>query len=237
MRSDHISAWLVKLWLTQQAPHLLDGWDFEPEPMVKAMVEKIIQLIPSAPEGFTSQNVLARTAIELWDLQQVVLLGGGMPTPLSPRPEQIIYYTDTSDGVLADAAQLGYKTLKVDVTSSADLQQLRDARTVIATGLVHFLPDAAVTALFDRLAEVGMETVIFNHGNRNVTPEVIEPYNKLGFKLNFRSPDEIMALLPPEWQIAEVQHVPDVVAQAAEIGSLLADQPPMNDFYRVTRRA
>ncbi len=236
MRSDHISGWLVKLWLLKHAPHLADGWDFEPDPAAKAVADRLIELVPSSPQGFASQNVLARTAIEAWGLDKVALVGGGLPTPLLPTPDQIGMFTDASDAVLQDAAQAGYNLVKVDINSIEDLQKLRGMHTVIATGLMLYLPDPAVTALFERLGSVGIEMVLYNQVNRNAPAEIIDAYNKLGFKLNFRNPDETATLLPPDWAIAEVQHVPDFVAQAREIGHMLGDQPPMNDFYRVVRR-
>ncbi len=235
MRSDHISAWLLKQWMQSHAPHLIDGWDFDPEPVIKEMAAKVDAVIPAAGAGFTSQNVLARTAIERWGLQDVALVGGGMPTPLSPTPQQVALYTDASEAVIADAAALGYNALKVDVSSAEDVAKLRGARTVIATGLIHFLPDEAITTLFERLDTAGVTTVFFNTGNRTMTAELTALYAKLGYKLNWRDPEEIADLLPAGWAVTEVHNAVDVLALIPEIGPLLADQPPHNNFYRVER--
>src|SRR5258705_12597596 len=129
MRSDLIAAGMIQRWLLTNAPELLDGWGFECPEDLASFLERANSIMPGIDAQFTSQAAVARTAIELWNLKDVVLLGGGMPTPLTPKPEQILYYTDLSPEVVSKVREMGYNTRAADVTNVDHLGTLSAAKT------------------------------------------------------------------------------------------------------------
>lgn len=235
MRTDHISAWLVKRWLYENAPELAHSWDFDPDEQVKTFAARIESIIPRVQAIFTSQNILARTAIEMWDLQNVALLAGGVPTPLSPRPTQLRYYSDGNTAAVEDARAAGYNAILVDVTDTLSVQQLEGAKSAVATGLFHFLPDEPAARIFHGLDQRGIHTIAFSHGTPDIDAEAMDQYAKLGIKMITRGHNQIQAILPAKWKIDYQEDMIDYMRHAGEIGAKLADTPRMTNFYKVSR--
>jgi hypothetical protein len=126
LRSDLIIAGAVWYWLSEHAPHLNETWDFEPDDELKTFVSRILNTFDFIGAQFTAgQSAIAATAIDRWNLRDVVLLGGGFPTPLTPKPSQILYYSDVNSEVGEEVARLGYSACKVDVMQADDLKQLK----------------------------------------------------------------------------------------------------------------
>lgn len=206
IRSDLIGAWILREWLVANLPDLAADWPLEVSEPLKGFTQRVKALFPPIEYVFVGQSPIARTAIERWNLTQVAYLGAGTPTPFSPRPDQLLYYTDANPGVIAEAQRAGYNALQVDVRNPNDLTQLKGVSTLIATGLVHFLPDPGVTGVFAMLARAGFRRLIFNHSrgfNERDEAAPIE-WGKLGFQLYSREPDQLALLLPPPWKFTEV---------------------------------
>lgn len=235
MRTDHVTAWLIKLWLEDHFPQLAEHWNLTVSDQVKGFAQKIETIIPRVRWIFVSQNILAHTAIEMWNLENVVLLAGGTPTPLTPSPERLLYFTDANPEAVAEAEEAGYTAAKVDVTSGQDFTQLEGAESLIATGLLHFLPDSTAQSLFQQLDHASFHTFAFSQATPEADREAIEQYQKLGIDFYVRSEDELRALLPPGWEINYRERVVDVMQQAGEVGAQLADTPHMVDFYKISR--
>lgn len=222
-------------WLQGHAPHLAHNWKLEVSDEVKNFAERSKVMIPSGPIQVLGQHMVASTVIERWGLNKVAILAGGTPTPLSPKPGQILYFTDANPEAVAEAQAAGYNALRVNVVSADDLKQLNGAKTAIATGLFHFLPDAAVQSLFHNLSEAGFETIIFTQGTKAANPEFAEGYAKFGVKVILRYVDDIRRLLPDNWRIDEVSPTSELLQHVREIGPYFAQMPHIIDLYRVVR--
>jgi hypothetical protein len=235
MRSDLIIAGAVWYWLSEHAPHLVENWDFQPDDELKAFVTRILSTFGFIGAQFTGQSAIAATAIQQWNLRDIALLGGGYPTPLTPTPDQILYYTDINPQVSAEVAQLGYNTCKVDVTQVDDLKQLKGASTAIATGLFHFLSDAAMQQVMRNFAEAGLRTVVINHINPGVPDALIQNWTRMGFTVYKRRPDEVTALMPEDWQIEAAQTARDLLIHHPALGQKFAQLEELSDIYLVRR--
>jgi len=236
VRTDHVSAWLIKQWLQENAPELAAAWDFQPDDQIIAFAAKIELLLSNVRPNFTGQNILAKTAIEMWNLQDVALLAGGAPTPLSPRPDHLLYYTDGNAEAVEEARRAGYHALHVNVTDSGGIAQLKGAKNAIATGLFHFLPDAVMVSVLSTLDQHGFESVSFSHGTPEAAGGLIEQYEKLGIQIFLRDWEQTQALLPPGWQIDYRASGRDYMRNAGEIGAKLAETPSVFDFYKASKQ-
>jgi hypothetical protein len=198
-------------------PHLINGWSLTVNDATKAVAERSRVLFPAVELVFVGQAAIAKTAIERWDLTDVAYLAAGTPTPLSPRPDQLRYYTDGNADAVEEAAQAGYNAQHVDVRNLNDLKKLDGATTLIATGLIPFLPDLAARAMFANLAHMGFQTLIFNSSNPIVdavkseevhgTQTIADQYAKLGLQLHFRTPDQVGELVNGCWHLKDVSPV------------------------------
>lgn len=236
MRTDLITAWIIKEWLSQHLPHWADSWSLEVDDAVRQAAEHLKLIVDDVPRQVISQNALARLIIHRWNLDAVALIGGGAPTPLSVKPEEVMYYTDASADVVQSALEKGYRALRVDVTKAEDIALLMGAKAAIATGLMHFLPDSGMQAVLHNLANAGFETLIFNHGNRRAGTAVIEQYAKMGIGMYLRDRGEVEALLPEGWRIVDLYTGPEFIEQhGGELSQYLVGMPPMIDLYRVVR--
>ena len=235
MRTDHVTALLIKKWLQDNAPDLANSWNLEVDAQIMPFATKIETLLPQIGLIFTSQNILAKIAIEMWDLKEVALLAGGAPTPLSPRPSQLLYYTDGNAEAVEEARSAGYNALQVNVTDSSQIQQLIGAKTAIATGLFHFLPDEAARTVFSAVDQHGFHTIVFSHGTPEADQEAIRQYENLGIRMFMRTLEQTQALFPPGWKIDYQERVVDYMRYGGELGAKLADAPHMMDIYKATK--
>jgi hypothetical protein len=219
VRSDLIGAWIMRQWFAKHIPHLVESWSLSVNAATKAAAERVISLLPALELVFVGQAPIAKTAIDRWSLTEVAYLAAGTPTPFSPRPDQLRYYTDGNPAAVAEAAQAGYNTLVVDVYNSDHLKQLDGVTTLIATGLTHFLPDQAARRIFAILAQSGFQRLIFNNANQFTDPlkageaegahGVTDQFSRLGMQLYFRSPDQIRTLLDGYWQLKDAYPLPE----------------------------
>jgi hypothetical protein len=235
MRSDLIAAAMIRTWLDNNAPHMINGWDFQMTDDLAGFVTRLKTLMSDIDAQFVAQAAIARTAIEHWKIEHVAVLGGGMPTPLAPRPEQVRYFTDSHPEVVAEVQQMGYPAVQVDVRDPQQLKQLDGAQVAIATGLFHFLNDETVTGLLTALLDSPFQQIIFNNMNRNVTDVVLENWTRLGYTLYRRNPEEMNALLPPDWRMASATSVPEFLSHNPDLGVELSRLNNWNDIYRITR--
>ena len=83
MRTDHVTAWLIKQWLQENAPDLAAGWTLQPDEQIIGFAKRLETIVPQVGVIFTCQNILAKTAIEMWNLKEVALVAGGALTPLT----------------------------------------------------------------------------------------------------------------------------------------------------------
>jgi hypothetical protein len=235
MRTDHITAWLIKQWLHDHAPDIAHGWDFEPDEQVKVFAARVETILPRVRLIFTSQNILARTAISMWNFQDVALLAGGVPTPLTPRPDEVLYYTDGNAEAVQEARAAGYNACHVDVTNTDSIRQLEGAKSAVATGLFHFLPDEPATKVFHALDQQGIHTIAFSHATPDTDQDAIQQYEKLGIKFFARNHDHVQSVLPPSWKIDYHENMTDYMRHAGEIGAKLSETPRMAMFYKASR--
>ncbi len=236
MRTDLVTAWMIHGWLQKHAPDII--WPLTVDDQVKGVAGHFTGLMPDAPLAVTGQHLLARTVIKAWNLTNVALLGGGTPSPLSPRPEQLVYYTDGNPEVVAEAAQAGYNAVQVNVTNADDVKKVTGATTAIATGLFHFLPEPAAQMVFNNLAGAGIRALVFNHGNLGGGEggaNVREQYSKLGVNLFPRSRDQVEALIPAEWRMERFQPQAETLQDEPIIGPYVAAGENVTDVYQVVR--
>lgn len=238
MRTDHVTAWLIYQWLQQNAPDITDEWSFDVDDQIKGMAQGVAGLLPNVEIQIVGQHSLARVLIDQWNLENVALLGGGAPTPLSPRLDQILYYTDDNLDAVNDAIHAGYNALQVNVTNADDLQKLDGATTAVASGLMHFLPDAAVSGVFNGLSEAGFHMVVFNHGNRNAEEggaEIRERYAKMGITIYPRIVDELWTLVPHGWSLEQIVPQPECFVDDPLLAPYVNEMPNITDVYQLVR--
>jgi hypothetical protein len=235
MRSDLIAAAMVRKWLSANAPSLIQNWLFEGDAELDGFIERVTGLFPDIDAQFASQGAVAKTAIELWKMHHVALLGGGSPTPLTPRPDQLMYYTDLSAEVVAEVAQAGYNTRVVDVKNVDDLKQLTGATGAIATGLFHFLDEDAAREMLNNLVTAGFQTVIFNNMGTNVSPELQANWTKLGYRMFARTPADVAELLSGQWKLDQALTMPQFFQHNHEIGPKLVIMDNIYYIYKLVR--
>lgn len=238
MRTDLVTAVLIHEWLTKHMPELVESWHLE----VDEQVERMVQVVKSTLDGVHSilvaQNLIAKLVIDEWGFHDMAVLAGGTPTPLSPKPEDIRYWTDTNPIVVAEAASAGYNALHVDVMNVEHLKMLQGVSVVVATGLLHFMPDAAVALPFKGLAEAGISTFIFTQGNLNVGAEfsaTVVEYKKLGVDLFLRSPEQVQQIIPPDWHVEQVSTAPEALKKLSFMDGHISSMPQWIDVYKVIR--
>ncbi len=234
MRTDHVTAWLIKEWLQDHAPDLASAWGLQPDAQVIGFAKKLETIIPQVRLIFVCQNILARTAIEMWDLKDVALLAGGAPTPLTPRPYQLRYYTDANPEAVEEARTAGYNARHVNVLDNS-IEQLVGVKSAVATGLFHFLPDEATSNVFYALDQRGIETIAFSHATPEATPEAVRQYENLGIRMFMRDSQQLQALLPSGWQIDYCEPSGDYMRHAGELGAKLTETPRMVDFLKASK--
>jgi hypothetical protein len=235
MRTDLISATLVHDWLSANAPDLARQWPLEPGDEVLAFTARVKTMLDNLEGQFAMQNALARAAIETWSLDNVALLAGGTPTPLSPRPEQLAYYTDANPDVLAEAERLGYRTMQVNVKNPEELKLLHGVETVIGTGLFHFLKDPEVSAVLEHMADAGFSHVVFNNADAAVDPDLIAQWSKLGATLYPRSIDAMVALLPDRWVLEGADGAAELVKTLDAVGPILGREFSLSNVFLISR--
>lgn len=209
MRSDLIAANMIRHWLLANAPHLLDGWAFQGDAELDGFVARVKAIYDDIEAQFAGQVAVAQTAIELWNLKNVAVLGGGAPTPLSPRSDQVRYFTDKSEDAVAESTRAGYNAKCVDVMNVDDLRTLTGADTAVATGLLHFLPREAAPQVFIGLAEAGFKRLAFNHMDSRISSDILDNWSKLGYTFYPRSPEEVGELLAPGWHLEHALSIHD----------------------------
>lgn len=235
MRSDLIAAGMIHRWLSAHAPDLIDGWGFVRTDELNGFLERVNGIMPGIDAQFASQGAVARTAIELWGLKDVVLLGGGMPTPLTPKPEQIRYYTDLSPEVMNEVSHMGFNTRVADVKKVDDLKTLTGAQTALATGLFHFLDDEAASQVLTNLAEAGFHTLVFNNMGTNVPEDLLVNWTKLGYKLIARAPEDVPRILRSGWRIVDSLTMPQFFQHNQQIGPKLIQLDSIYHVFRLVR--
>ncbi len=212
-RSDLLGARMMWEWVYERAPHLVDGWTVDADDFMTTFVRRVLDFYPPMPRVFALQAPIAATAIKRWDLRDVVLLGGGTPTPFSPKPDQILYYTDASASVVAEAHEAGYRAEVVDIRQPEDFNKVPGATTAVSTGLFHFLSDEAARGVLRLFLGVGMTTFVFNNmraleADEHGTIRSIEEWAQFGMQLYPRTIDEMAALVSDSWNLEEALPVP-----------------------------
>ncbi len=235
MRSDLIAANMIRHWLLNNAPELLDGWAFRGGPELDGFVAKIKTIDPDIDAQFASQGAIARTAIELWDLKDVAVLGGGSPTPLSPLPEQVRYFTDLSPEAVAESAEIGYPTACVDVKSVNDLKKLTGATTAVSTGLFHFLPAEAARLVLENLGQAGFKRLAFNCMDISVGDDLLSNWSKLGYILYPRSIEDVREFLPPDWHLEKAMNAHDFFKNHHVIWEKFLEIKNMHNMFLAVR--
>jgi len=140
--------------------------------------------------------------------------------------------------VVAEAVSAGYNAVQVNVTSADDMKKITGATAAIATGLFHFLPDAAAIMVFNNLSGAGLQMVVFNHGNLGGGEggaSVREQYSKLGVNLFPRSRDQVEALIPSDWRVERFHPQAEVLEDEPLIARHLAGAENVTDVYLVVR--
>jgi hypothetical protein len=239
MRTDLVTAMLMHQWLEEHMPEKAANWHLDVDDQIKKMVEMIKNTISGIKPATAAQNLVAKASIEKWDLRDVVVFGGGTPTPLSPKPNQVRYWTDTNPTVVAEATEAGYNAIQVDIMNAEHLRQLHGATSAVASGLIHFVPDAAVPRLLNGLVDTEIRVFVFNHGNPSVSAQyatsVEKEYQKLGINMFMRTQEQVQSLLPKPWRIEEVLSVPELLPILAEMNGHLDGVPGYIDVYRLVR--
>jgi hypothetical protein len=223
IRTDMIGACFIHGWLTQHMPELAAQWTPDVDDMVRGFAERVKVMMPAIELIFTGQSAIAQLAIEHWRLERVAYLGAGTPTPFSPLPGQLLYYTDANEGAVAEAERQGYNTRRVNVREPDDLRQIADASTLLATGLIHFLPAEAAQNVFRGFAFAGFRYFVFNHMQGLTDDEMRVPaeWHKLGFNLFSRGRDEMEPLYREYWR--EVDVIP--------FGDLIDAHPTLRPYF------
>ena len=235
MRTDLITAWYIYEWVEQNFPDIAADWSFEIEDQIKAMAGKVNEMVPGARETAVGQHMVPRIVIDQWSLTDITLFAGGTPTPLSPAPRHVSYFTDANEEAVAEAEKAGYRSRKVDITQLDDLKHLNGSTTGIATGLFHFLPDAAVRQVFANLAEAGYQQMVLTQGTPVAGTEVIDQYKKLGANLHLRYAEQLQAVIPDDWQVEQADPLETVIRNDPDLGSHLTNLPKLLDVFRVVR--
>lgn len=209
IRSDLITAWVIQEWLVKHHPHLASDWAFDVNDSIKSLAARLKVMFPPIERIFIGQASIARLAIERWDLKNVAVLGAGTPTPISPRPDQVRYFTDANPAVLEEAKRAGYHTEQADVRNPSDLKKLDGATTVIATGLFHFLDDGGARKVFSDLAHAGFRMMVFNHmmPTSAAGQQVANEYSKFGFQLYPRTQGDIEVLFDGHWTMTDAPRI------------------------------
>ncbi len=235
MRSDLIAAGMVRSWLDANAPHLIEDWSFDMTDELYGFINRVKTMVADIDAQFVTQAAVPRTAISHWNLSDVAVLGGGMPSPFSPRPHEVRYYTDINPVVVDEVGRMGYPTRQVDVRNLDDLKSLEGASTALAIGLFHFLDDVAARQTLSNLLEAGFERFVFNNMNMNVTDELVETWGKLGFVLYRREPDDLRVLLPDGWQMQHAISVSDFLVHNPDLGEKLSQLTDLHNIYMLKR--
>lgn len=238
MRTDLVTAYLIHEWLTENIPKMAAEWSFQVDDQTKGVAQLLKNTVTNVKASLVSQHLAARFAIEDWGLKDVALLGGGTPTPLSPKPDQLLFWADRDPVVVVEAAEAGYNACQVDVTQIDDLKRLHSAVSAVAPGLVHFLPEAVIPAMLNGLAEAGFTTLVFNHVNQNVNTEGAAgaaEYKKMGADIFFRNPEDLKPHIPDTWQIKRVVSGKKAMGSLSEIRDHLDSMTDINDIYELVR--
>jgi hypothetical protein len=168
--------------------------------------------------------------IDYYELFNVALVNAGIPTPLSPMPSDIRYYTDMDEQVIECSQNMGYNAIRADLSDPYDIQLLKDTDIAIATGVFHFLSDIAFQQVFNNFAKANFRTIIFNHADSNNTI----PLSVVNQPLQ-RTTHEISSLLPKGWRIVEVAGMLDLLGNLEVIGSRLHKLPNLYNIYIADR--
>lgn len=233
MRSDLIAAGMIQNWLQGNAPHLLHRWTFALPDEAQGFVSRILSGFPALDAQFVGQGAIAATAIALWQLEGSALFGSGIPTPLSPAPAQVKYYTDANPRVVEAAREQGYPAQCVDVTNRNDLERVSDATAAIATGLMHFFDDEALSAVLTNFAQAGFQTLVFNNMNEQVAEELLQNWGRMGHTLYPRTMQQIEALLPAAWRLADSLTTAEFFKHHRDFVAPLEKLPNINNIYRI----
>ena len=235
MRTDLITAFAIHQWLQEVEPDLAAQWPLEVDNQIKGIVQQVQNFVPDFAPQIAAQHAVAKTVIEHWGLTDVALFSGGTPSPLSPDPDQLRFYSDISPEVVAEAAAAGYKAKQVDVTKVDDLKKLDGATTAIATGLVLFLPDPAIKKLFNNLEDADFDTFVFNQVRAGEAGGAADLYAKMGITLYTRDRSDIESLIPEGWSFEMIQPMSDLLRQAP-LGAHFAGLVNRADVYKAVRR-
>lgn len=233
MRSDLVNAYVMRNWLAEHQPEVAAHWDLPANPEAQRFAANMPNMFARIGDVLIGQAILAQAIIDVLELDNAVLLGGGTPTPLSPRHQHIAYYTDKNPEAIAEAEQAGYTTLQVDVLDAAAIAQLKDASTAVGTGLMHFMDDAQFVQVLNNLHAAGIDTFAFNHVD--VTEVGEQPVmKKFVAQMYGRTQDEIAALLPEGWQIKDTWRMLEILSKVPEIGGHFAGLPNIYNVYLLT---
>ncbi|MEP7285538.1 MAG: hypothetical protein ABI947_07200 [Chloroflexota bacterium] len=237
VRTDIVGAILIRRWLNENVPGFAPEWIIEADLESDFFADHLMKVSSIMQKGYVAQSALALAAIRRWQLHDVALLAGGRPAPLSPTPDQVKYYTDIRPEAVEEATNQGYNALRVDVRSEADLEKIADSETLIGTGLIHFLPDEALTSVFISLAQAGIKQAVFNNGGlppnqTNAEFQIfVDTFIRLGHPLFIRSVEQMAALLPDGWEITDACEIDDLLPYMEPVGEKLRGMPSLFNTY------
>lgn len=230
----------MREWMEEHAPQFVASWPLQVDDRVIGFSEKVKAALPLLNLIFAVQAPIAARAITRWNLQDVLLLGGGTPTPFSPTAQQVLYYTDANPVVIEEADQAGYKTALVDIRNPQDFQQVRGVRSVVATGLFHFLEDDAARGVLGMFRALGYQTFVFNNmryvGEEEHAPlGILDEWTKMGFRLHPRTVADMEDLVAGIWNLEEVCSIVELYRADPDLGPLF-NTDECNQFltYKVT---
>jgi len=242
MRTDLVTAYLIHDWLTAHAPALADQWEVPAHEQAMGMAGKLKGILDGVEAQVTGQNMVAHNAIAYWGLNKAVLVAGGTPTPLSPKVDELLFWSDANADAVAEAEAAGYSAQVVDVREPDDLGKLSVAESLVTTGLFHFLPDEAAKGMFGALVTTDVKTIVFNHfrlpgdaPQDAALHEAIGQYVQLGISVYPRDSAMVETVIPKGWQITEALPQGDVIRRDERVGEHFADHIAWFDVYRIDR--
>ncbi|MFP4323238.1 MAG: hypothetical protein ACLFTK_12360 [Anaerolineales bacterium] len=240
IRTDLLSVYMVHKWVHAHAPDCAPEWPSElvadiPQP-ARDFAHDFQAAYGYFDAFYVAQTLIARTAIQIWKLQNVAILGGGRPHPFSPAPEDVAYFTDGHPEVVAEAERAGYNVLQFDVRDG-DFSALRGVENVIATGLFHFVPDTALRNLMAQFAQVGVQRVVANNLRSDADPRLFAlAEDRLGVPFYGRSIADMERVVSPDWCLTAAYSLGEFARQfQGEIGAHVAAQPNSTNVFLLER--
>jgi hypothetical protein len=236
MRSDLVVGWVAYDWLRQHMPDIVKDWDFEVEDDVKAFGDRMYTMYDRIGDILASQALLANSMVEAFGLQDMALLGAGVPSPLIPSPAQVKYYTDIDADAIDEGRKAGYNAVTVDVRDPEQVMQLQGVRDAVGTGLFHFLTPEELTQSLQNLSDAGIQRLAFNHVFSEEIGEDQQIPKNFVASMYPRSAEEVISLIPPVWKVSHLQTMKEFYQSASlALYDHLQDLPNIYYVYLLER--